>query len=133
MTDDKYVTVYICIGNSDDKLSQAAWGLYCADIDRAVFHVPDVRIHGTFYSLSSSLFQNACWCVELPLDAAVLLMRQLGELAHTYGQTSISWAEACTTFIQPLAPDVARQPLASSGWLNTKARAEPAMDVRGAA
>lgn len=98
--------VYITIGNSDDKLSQAQWADFVTAMDVAVGRaaaLPFGRLHGAWTSGNHQPWQNACWCLELPADerfAAVLRVR-LGQLARRYGQDSIAWVAGDTEFIGP--------------------------------
>lgn len=101
-------TVYISIGNSDDKLSQADWSSYVLDVDRAfeaAVRYEGARVHGRWYSLATEPWQNACWCAEWHEDLAHVLKalkRDLAIIARAYRQESIAWAEATTTFIGPM-------------------------------
>jgi hypothetical protein len=100
-------TVYITIGNSDDKLSQVEWYKFAADVDRAfndAVKFEGARAHGRWYSLPNEPWQNACWCAEWDdgLDHIVRLFKhRLAGLARDYRQDSIAWAEATTEFIGP--------------------------------
>lgn len=88
-------TVYITIGNSDDKLSQEQWAEFCAAVHLAVTgmlaHGAVVHFHG--YSIPSAPWQNAMWAVELPDDPDVVdaLRVRLAGLAWAYNQDSIAW------------------------------------------
>lgn len=98
------ITVYVSIGNSDDKLSQAEWSAYCAYVQgfiRRVEKGADGRLHGEWASLPYSSYQNACWCIEIPDNAVDLVKGTLTAAARTFGQDSIAWAEATTTFLRP--------------------------------
>lgn len=93
-------TVYITIGNSDDKLGQAEWASFYAAVDGVIRRVAH-RVHGAWVSPSTDPWQNACWCAEVPRgpfggvdDAPKWLRGQLANLASAYGQDSIAWAEA---------------------------------------
>lgn len=96
-------TIYVSIGNSDDKLTQARWSRFYEEVDRAIRDVvkyEGARIHGTWLSLPQEPWQNACWCFEADDELAdkVLALRvRLGELAREFGQDSIAWAEAPKT------------------------------------
>lgn len=91
------ITVYISIGNSDDKLSQADWSLFAANV-RHLLKSHSVAMHGEWYSLPDAQFQNACWCIEVrDRDQAELLKMGLGQWAQSYRQDSIAWAEAPRT------------------------------------
>ncbi len=96
------ITVYVTIGNSDDKLSQAEWASFYAAVD-GVIRRAAYRVHGAWVSPSTDPWQNACWCAEVfpgPVgnvsDAPMWLRSQLANLAGAYGQDSVAWAEAPT-------------------------------------
>lgn len=92
------ITVYISIGNSDDKLSQNEWSQFYEETDELVEFAAH-QVHGRWASAPTARWQNACWCVELHDDDADNLKRDLPGLAYRYGQDSIAWAEATTSFI----------------------------------
>lgn len=100
-------TVYISIGNSDGKLSQADWSSYVRDVDRAFeasVRYEGARVHGRWYSLPTEPWQNACWCAEWHEDlehVVEALKRKLAAIAGDYRQDSIAWAIADTWFITP--------------------------------
>lgn len=91
-------TVYISIGNSDDKLTQAVWAEFCADVIAAA-RCTALHVHGIWYSPTASKYQNMCMCVDVdPKDEAVLLTR-LKNAREAYKQDSIAYATASTEFI----------------------------------
>ncbi len=90
-------TIYISIGNSDDKLSQLEWHRYFAETAAAIHRASDRadgKVHGQWTSDSTSRWQNACWRAELHPEAAERLKETLSYLAREYRQDSIAWAEA---------------------------------------
>lgn len=94
------LTVYISIGNSDDKLPQAEWFEFIGDVRDAIQNLA-WRRHGEWHSAGDSPWQNACWCVEVREEMRGDLTERLGKIAARYRQDSIAWAEAQTTFIGP--------------------------------
>jgi hypothetical protein len=98
--------VYITIGNSDDKLSQADWASFVLDVDRAfqsAVQFEGAWVHGRWFSRPDEPWQNACWCAEWHEDLRHVvdaLQRKLASIARAYRQDSIAWAEAQTTFIE---------------------------------
>lgn len=90
-------TVYISVGNSDDRLSQREWHDFYCKVSRAI-HAAARRVHGQWVSEPAAAWQNACWCVEL---ADETLKYKLAGLAAEYRQDSIAWAVAATEFIGP--------------------------------
>lgn len=93
------LTVYISIGNSDDKLPQADWSRFTS----AVRWILDTfQKHGAWYSPTTSPWQSACWCVVVPQDRAEELKLALGRVAAKWRQESIAWAVADVTLLPAL-------------------------------
>jgi hypothetical protein len=92
------VQVYISIGNSDDKLTQGEWAAFVSDLERRLL---GLVAHGSWFSLPSAPWQNACWMVEVPPERADYIKATLRRLAGVYNQDSIAWAEADTEFLKP--------------------------------
>ncbi len=85
------------IGNSDDKLGQAAWSAFVARVyaaaDRAAGDGGQIQFAG--YSAPGAPWQNALWAIEVTDTAMRDTMRsRLAELAGKYRQDSIAWWEA---------------------------------------
>ncbi len=98
-------TVYICIGNSDDKLSQASWSQFVSCIQEALQGAVDrgeLVIHGSWRSRPDDPWQNACRCVQFPPSGKAIgpLRELLADLAGIYRQDSITWAPAQVEFIK---------------------------------
>ncbi len=101
---------YVCIGNSDDKLTQFEWSLFVADT-RAVLRRHSVETHGEWFAAPDAEFQNACWCVAVLHTHRLDLQRDLARLAFRFRQDSIAYADVLfTTFIEPNVPDTAPLP-----------------------
>jgi hypothetical protein len=94
------ITVYVSIGNSDDKLTQREWADFQTSVDAAL-NVYVSRMHGHWASLPDAAWQNACWCVEVGERDVPPLRRALAKAATDYRQDSIAWAVAETEFIGP--------------------------------
>ena len=94
------ITVYISIGNSDDKLSQYEWKRY-VDLTRDVVRTDAEQVHGEWFSAPDSRWQNACWCVEVDSAVAPVMQHNLAAIAAYFKQDSIAWAVAETQFIGP--------------------------------
>lgn len=85
------VTVYVGIGNSDDKLSQREWSDFCADL-RDIADAYAVQFLGEWYSLPNRRWQNAevAWTMRTAdLDG---LRQVLTALRRKYQQDSIALA-----------------------------------------
>lgn len=98
MTDN--ITVYVSIGNSDDKLTQDDWCHYCIAVDTLI-RMETPTIHGEWYSKSAAPWQNMCICFELAPDRADATKQALRVIAAEHCQDSIAWAVADTQFLIP--------------------------------
>jgi hypothetical protein len=94
------LTVYVSIGNSDDRLTQQRWNQFWNATRRAVFAYAS-QVYGDWASASGSRWQNACVGFKIPMLAAGTLRCELAKIAAEFGQESIAWAEAVTEFISP--------------------------------
>lgn len=95
-------TIYISIGNSDDKLTQEDWARFVGLV-RGIVKTEAGTVHGEWMSLPDSRWQNACWCVEVPDSKRDGLRESLAGAAHYARQDSIAWAEvASVDFITPV-------------------------------
>lgn len=93
-------TVYISIGNSDDKLTQLQWHAFCLDMETILARYCR-KFHGNWSSASRDPWQNACWCVEPWPHLIEDFRHSIALLARRYQQDSIVWAEATTEYIGP--------------------------------
>lgn len=98
MSEEKPVTVYISIGNSDDKLPQAEWALYVQEV-RAVVNAWAPEVHGAWFSAPDSTWQNACWCAEFNVEHLDAIRHALADIREKYQQDSVAWAVARTEFL----------------------------------
>jgi hypothetical protein len=99
-------TIHISIGNSDNKLTQEEWAAFVADAEYAISNTEreGIIVHGRWFSLPDSVFQNACWALETSPETkhtAIGLASLLQEMAAHYQQDAIAWTEGRTLFIQP--------------------------------
>lgn len=90
------VTVYVSIGNSDDKLSQMEWmGLQC-DVDLAIQRAA-AHVHGVWYAHPTSGWQNMCVGFEVGRARSRALRDELTVIRMRYRQDSVAWVEAAST------------------------------------
>lgn len=86
---------YVTIGNSDDHLTQREWAAFVEEL-QSIVEVWAKEVHGMWFSLPSSPWQNCCVCFELAPPASSdyleLLRSDLRGLAARYGQESIALA-----------------------------------------
>ena len=92
--------VYVCIGNSDDKLRQFDWSLFVMEAKNLF---SQVKKHGEWFSAPDARYQNACWCIEIQPNEKEFIQKFLTAMCRSYEQDSISWAEVpMTEFIGPI-------------------------------
>ena len=91
-------TIIIQIGNSDDKLTQAEWSLYCRRVQAAINgHLGKIHFAGgSDYHMP---WQNACWVVELGPAMADCLRAELVRVREEFRQDSLAWTEGETAFV----------------------------------
>ena len=93
-------TVYITIGNSDDKLRQQEWCRFCRELsDRASYLASETHFIG--FSNPDSPWQTMLICIVVPNNAMAELKANLKALASNYGQDSIALAVAEVEFVKP--------------------------------
>ena len=96
MSDPITITVYVSIGNSDDKLTQARWSEFHGKVNEAVRDRAR-SVFGDWASIPTDPWQNSCIAFGIDYDDVPFLKSELRELAATVGQDSIAWAEARLT------------------------------------
>ena len=99
MTD--LLTVYVSIGNSDDKLSQRRWHEFWVSVRNVTVREFAERVHGEWPSIGIGPYQNACICMEIDVADVEACKASLAQVAAEFGQDSIAWAVATTEFIGP--------------------------------
>lgn len=98
------VTVYVSIGNSDDKLTQRQWSAFVLHTHLTISDAA-ATVHGAWYSGPAVEWQNACWCADIHTDQVPALKDTLRTLAGEFRQDSIAWAEVpATEFLTAQAP-----------------------------
>jgi len=88
--------IYVCIGNSDDKLSQEDWHLFFNHV-RVLIERHASQVYGVWHSLPAERWQNACFgfAVERSEKIEFIKMR-LAEIGAQYHQDWISWVAGPT-------------------------------------
>jgi hypothetical protein len=85
------VTVYVSIGNSDDKLSQVEWSEFIVDTREAMKNW-GANWFGEWHSGPTSRFQNACFGASFDHDHVGGLRENLKRVRVLYRQDSIAFA-----------------------------------------
>jgi hypothetical protein len=86
------IIVTVEVGNTDNKLTQAAWSNFWSMVNVAIC-CTNPEIYGTRESCSISPYQNACWHFSIDTDKVEGLKAALVNLARDFGQDSIAWSE----------------------------------------
>lgn len=84
-------TVYVCVGNSDDKLTQREWSAYVGRV-RAECRDHAVTVRGEWYSAPAAAWQNACFCLEVTGPGADALREALTAARQKFRQDPAAWA-----------------------------------------
>lgn len=99
--------VFIQIGNSDDKLTQAEWASFVQEIRDLFAHKGELI--GEWFSRPDTPWQNACWMYKIKVADGETLREWLRELAKLYRQDSIAWTESLETeFLAPATAEAHR-------------------------
>lgn len=85
------VTVYVSIGNSDDKLSQKDWSRFISDVRRAMVNW-GASWFGEWFSMPDSPYQNACFGASFDHDNIGGLRASLAQIRELYRQDSVAFA-----------------------------------------
>lgn len=96
-------TIVIQIGNSDDKLSQALWSVFCASVNELIRDAGfTIHFHG--HSPGNAPWQNAAWVIEAgdpDSPEAKAFALGLRKLAGEFEQESIAVTLGETEFLKP--------------------------------
>ena len=91
-------TVTIQIGNSDNKLSQAAWAAFIILINQAINKFsPEIHFHGG--SNFNESWQNCAWVFDLSPEQTKELQTEVEIIRRHYQQGSVAWTCGETEFI----------------------------------
>lgn len=92
------MTVVICIGNSDNKLSQQNWSDFVSCIDKVVIIYSNV-VHFSGGPATDKPYQNYAWIIDIDDNASYMLKDLLERYRKRFGQESIVWMVGNSEFI----------------------------------
>ena len=93
------VIVYVSVGNSHDRLTQAEWHDFHVAMRAEVVTYAAV-IHGEWFSDPVAKWQNASWCLEFDSNQDMIVAKKNATRIRTeFRQESVAWATAATEFI----------------------------------
>jgi hypothetical protein len=87
-------TVYVSIGNSDNKLTQSEWSNYLHSFRTCMTQFAK-QVYGDWVSEPSSSYQNAC--IGIATETPLTLKAALTSLRAGHRQDSVAWAVAAET------------------------------------
>lgn len=97
-------TYYVSIGNSDNKLKQQSWALFCHSLTDFVQR-NSTNIYGVWHSLPNDSYQNMCIGFETKQDKS-LITKVLEAMAEDFDQDTIALAEVSSTYFVGNSNDV---------------------------
>jgi hypothetical protein len=92
------ITITIQIGNSDDKLTQAKWSEFVAEVNDLVEHY-SLRVHFFGGAANWMPWQNVAWIVVTEESELNAFVRDVKEVRLRYNQESVAWTLGKTDFI----------------------------------
>lgn len=90
------MTVYLSIGNSDNKLTQQRWSEYVREMAALVDQFA-LQTYGWYFSLPDAPWQNAMCAVKAAVDMLPQFRGQVKTLRGLFNQDSVAWVEAPQT------------------------------------
>lgn len=92
-------TIYLAIGNSDDKLTQLEWSYFIKDVEDRVVPMA-TEVYGRWFSAPDDPWQNACWALQFKsVQRETEAEKIVTEIRKRYRQDSAAWSIAETRFI----------------------------------
>ena len=86
------MTGSVLIGNSDNKLTQEEWSLFCFDVERIVqAYATEIYFNGG--SQFNSKFQNYCIVFKYEVEDEASIERRLVKIKEVYKQDFIALAK----------------------------------------
>lgn len=96
----EYLSIFVTIGNSDNKLTQQEWSDFCGGVDECVRAFAQ-EMFGEFYAVPNAPWQNACWSFSVDASVTLAMQTNLRALASDFEQDSILWTVGELTFLKP--------------------------------
>lgn len=88
--------IFISVGNSDDKLTQAQWSEFVQRIGRII---DDYATEIHFGAVTLAAWDNVAWLIDCTDYLAPSLKNALTEYRQIYDLDSVAWLEGETEFI----------------------------------
>lgn len=90
-------TVTILIGNTDNKLTQQSWSIFCGRMDDYLQRHYNVHFRGG--SSYDSQHQNACWVCEIR-DSQIKQIKEIVRMIRSsFNQTSVAFISGTVEFV----------------------------------
>lgn len=81
-------TMIICIGNTDNKLTQQSWFAFSNEIHLIIEQYPHT-LHFFGGPPTHSPYQNVLWMFEIKEEYIIALKDKVKEVRETFGQDSV--------------------------------------------
>jgi hypothetical protein len=91
-------TVFVSIGNVEDRLVQRQWAAFHADVTEMLAR-SGATFQGEWHSPPTAQWQTACWCVDVAPGVVDRLKGQLGVVGAKYGVGMVAWSEVASAVI----------------------------------
>lgn len=86
------IAVFIVIANVDDELTPGRWAKFHSEVAE-LLRLAGAKFLGEWYCSPISLWQNACWCVDIQPGIAERLQEELAKIGVQYGRGAVAWNE----------------------------------------
>lgn len=98
MTPGPTITVFVSIGNVDDRLVARQWATFHSEVAEAIELAGGV-FQGEWFCSPTARWQTAAWCVDIQPGVADRLKGQLGAVGAKYGTGMVAWSEVAEALI----------------------------------
>lgn len=91
-------SITICIGNSDDKLTQTEWAMFVSEIHDIIDGTLSLHFHG--FAPANMPWQNACWVGVCDDEQAVeSMLKRIKNCRMAYKQDSVAVIRGESEFV----------------------------------
>lgn len=98
MTPEPPITVFVSIGNVQDRLVQRDWAEFHREVVLEM-ELAGAKFQGEWFSGPVALWQTAAWCIDIQPGIADRLKGQLGAVGAKFGTGMVAWSEVASAVI----------------------------------
>lgn len=92
------VTVFVSIGNVEDRLVQRQWSAFHAEVSEMLARA-GAAFQGEWHSAPTAQWQTAAWCVDVKQGVVQKLKGELAVIGAKYGVGMVAWSEVASAVI----------------------------------